>query len=394
MPAATPPPPGSFSHADLLAFLGEEGEIGEKLTLLHHYLRYSIPDIDRVAVALYDPASDLLKTYAHSSLGDNPLPHYESRLADSKTLSEIATRRQPRLINDMDQVDSDRQHCMCIKRQGYGSSYTLPIQRNGSFLGLIFFNSYRKQLFDEAALHQLDLLGHLLALAIVDHLTSARNLVASVRTASTLAQHRDFETGAHLDRMSHYSRLIARSIAPKYELDDLTIEHIFLFAPLHDIGKIGVPDSILLKPGKLSAEELAAIRKHPEMGAEMIDALLAHFDLKTMPQASLLRNIALYHHETKNGQGYPHGLCNGEIPLEARITAVADIFDALTSIRPYKRRWSNDEAFAFLEEMAEERLDHDCVAALVGQRAEVERIQARFAEEVQAEAAPATAIPA
>jgi HD-GYP domain-containing protein (c-di-GMP phosphodiesterase class II) len=377
----TDPLPQLFSHADKLAVLGEACTLDEKLTFLHQYLRDRIPHIDRVAVVLYDPATDILKTYAHSSLGENPLPNYESRLSDSKTLTEIVERRQPRVINDMGQVRAEKIHARKIKTQGYGASYTLPIYRNSIFLGLLFFNSYKKNVFDERMLHHLDLVGHLLALSIIDHLTTARNLVASVRTVSTLAQHRDLETGAHLNRMSHYSRLIARTIAPRYGLDDLTIEHIFLFSPLHDIGKIGIPDSILSKPGKLTEEEFATMKQHPEQGAQMIDALLEHFDLLKMPQADLLRNIALYHHEALDGRGYPHGLQGDEIPLEARITAVADIFDALTSARPYKQAWSNDEAFALLTELAGDRLDRDCVMALVEQRAEVEKIQARFAED-------------
>ncbi|HJW26412.1 MAG TPA: HD domain-containing phosphohydrolase [Rhodocyclaceae bacterium] len=373
--------PQLFDHADRLAVLGGTSSLEEKLTFLHHYLRETLPCIDRVAVALYDPATDILKTYAHSSLGDNPLPHYESRLADSRTLSEVVARRQPRVINDIALVNAERAHAKRIRKQGYGASYTLPIHRNAVFLGLIFFNSYQANVFDEGALHHLDLLGHLLALSIIDHLTTARNLVASVRAVSTLAQHRDLETGAHLERVSHYSRLIARTIAPKYGLDDVTIEHIFLFSPLHDIGKIGIPDSILFKPGKLTDEEFATMKRHPEQGARMINALLEHFDLLKMPQADLLRNIALYHHETLNGQGYPFGLQGDEIPLESRVTAVADIFDALTSTRPYKQAWSNDEAFALLTELAGDRLDHDCVNALIQQRLEVEKIQASFAED-------------
>lgn len=382
MPADMLPLAEWFGHADKLARLGEECPLDEKLTFLHRYLRERIPDIDRVAVALYDPATDILKTYAHSSFGDDPLPHYESRLADSRTLTAIVARRQPRIINDLDLIVPNHRHSERIKLQGYGSSYTLPIYRNGSFLGLIFFNSYRKNAFTELLLHHLDLVGHLLALAIIDHLTAARNLLASVRTVSKLAQHRDFETGTHLDRMAHYCRLIARTIAPKYGLDDITIEHIFLFSPLHDIGKIAVPDSILLKQGKLSEDEFAVIKKHPQQGVEMIDALLKHFELEKMPMAGLLRNIALYHHEAMNGEGYPQGLHQDEIPLEARIAAVADIFDALTSRRPYKNAWSNDEAFTLLQKLAGDRLDHDCVAALVEQHAEVEEIQARFAENI------------
>ncbi len=287
---------GWFDHRNPFDILGSASPFQDKLVYLHHYLRRQVPEIARVAVVLHDAQTDLLSTFAHSSLGDDPLSHYQARLADSATLAEIVGRRRPRVVNDIDLLTSERTHAERIRQQGYGSSYTLPVFRHGGFIGFLFFNAYERHLFDERVLAYLDTVAHLLALTLTDHLSASRALVASVRGASTLAQHRDFETGAHLDRMAHYSRLIARVLAPKYGLDDATIEHIFLFSPLHDIGKIAVPDNILLKPGKLTPEELAVIKKHPEDGAAMIDALLEHFGLTQMPRVGILRSIALHHH--------------------------------------------------------------------------------------------------
>ncbi len=372
---------GWFDHQNPFDILGSSSPFQDKLIHLHQHLRRQVPDIVRVAIVLHDAATDFLTTFAHSSLGDDPLSHYQARLADSPTLAEIVGRRRPRVVNDIDLIASDRLHAERIRQQGYGSSYTLPVFRHDIFVGFLFFNAYVRNLFDERILAYLDTVAHLLALTLIDHLSASRALVASVRGASTLAQHRDFETGAHLDRMAHYSRLIARSLAPKYGLDDTTVEHIFLFSPLHDIGKIAVPDSILFKPGRLTQEEFAMMKKHPEQGAEMIDALLEHFGLTAMPQAGLLRNIALHHHETVNGKGYPYGLAGEDIPLEARIAAVADVFDALTSKRPYKEAWSNEQAFETLQKMAGDFLDRDCVAVLIAAREEIERIQARFKED-------------
>jgi HD-GYP domain-containing protein (c-di-GMP phosphodiesterase class II) len=169
-------------------------------------------------------------------------------------------------------------------------------------------------------------------------------------------------------------------MAHKYNLDDDYIEHILSFSTLHDIGKVGIPDSILLKPGKLTREEIETMRTHARRGREIIDDLISNFGLDHFDYVSVLRNIAEYHHEAINGTGYPEGKKGTQIPLEARIVAVADVFDALTSARPYKKAWSNDEAFAMLRKMAGEKLDRDCVDAIIYNRKEVEEIQAHFKE--------------
>jgi HD-GYP domain-containing protein (c-di-GMP phosphodiesterase class II) len=184
--------------------------------------------------------------------------------------------------------------------------------------------------------------------------------------------------GAHLDRIAHYSRLIARELAEKYKFDDEFIEHLFLFAPLHDIGKIGIPDSILQKEEKLNAEEFEVMKTHTERGKDIIDTMLKDFGLDTFKHIDILRNIAEYHHEAFNGAGYPHGIKGREIPVEARIIAVADIFDALTSRRSYKEAWSNEEAFTMLQELAGLQLDKNCVEALIKNVDEIEKIQKLF----------------
>ncbi len=148
---------------------------------------------------------------------------------------------------------------------------------------------------------------------------------------------RDSETGNHIIRMARYSRLIASAIG----MSGAEAETIELAAPLHDIGKIGIPDQILLKPGKLTEEEAREMRKHPLIGYEII---------KDSPSTYLRMGalIALGHHEKFDGSGYPHGLVGDHIPLAARIVAVADVFDALTSVRPYKKAWPPDEAYEYL----------------------------------------------
>lgn len=371
-----------FDHRDVLETLNRNVPLTEKITFLHGLLRQQHEFIDRIAIALYDEKTDNLNTYVHSSGTDNPLRHYQSRLGEAASLREIVRLGRPRVINDLALFDSGKNHhTQRIRAQGYGSSYTLPLYSNGNFFGFLFFNSYRKGIFTESVLHHLDLYGHLLALVVSHGLSEVNTLTASIRTATNMARQRDFETGFHLERMSGYTRIIARELAEKFNLSDDMVEHIHLFAPLHDIGKIGIPDNILLKPGKLSAEEFDIMKTHVRKGREIIDAMADNFGLNDVQHIDILRNIAQHHHEAINGSGYPDGLKDKTIPLEARIIAVADVFDALTSRRPYKAAWSNDDAIGFLLEMADEKFDRDCVAALVAKREEVEQIQARFAEE-------------
>jgi HD-GYP domain-containing protein (c-di-GMP phosphodiesterase class II) len=153
-----------------------------------------------------------------------------------------------------------------------------------------------------------------------------------------------------------------------------------MFSPLHDIGKIAIPDHILLKPGRLTEDELRVMRTHPLRGQEIIMNLISNFGLENVEHLDMLRNIAMYHHEAVNGRGYPEGKAGADIPLEARIVAVADVFDALTSHRPYKDAWTNEQAFATLRQWAGHQLDRDCVEALLSQQEAVETIQRQIGE--------------
>src|SRR5258706_398440 len=173
---------------------------------------------------------------------------------------------------------------------------------------------------------------------------------------------RDEETGNHLIRMSRYSRLIANAL----DLDET--ETIELAAPLHDIGKIGIPDQILLKPAKLDATEWDVMRRHPVIGHEILKGSAS----KYVRMGAL---IALGHHEKYDGSGYPNGLVGDHIPLCARIVAVADVYDALTSVRPYKDAWASERAFEHVSSQAGRHFDPGLIEAFVGVKKEVTPIQ-------------------
>ena len=370
------------THSDALAELNQLVPLQDKLKATHRSIAELFPFIVRVAIAIYDPETSLLKTFLHSSGDDNPLEHYSALLDDAPSLKQILKTGAPRVINNMLTFEGEgREHTRRLGRCGYAASYTMPMFDHGVFCGFVFFNSDRKDVFDESTLRQIDTYGHLISLMVINEITPLRVLNAAVKTTGKITHLRDPETGSHLDRMSRYSRLIARAIADDYELDDDYIEHIFMFAPLHDIGKIGIPDDILLKPDRLDDGETEVMHSHADLGKRMIDEILADFGLDNIEHADMLRNIAEHHHEAVNGQGYPQGMQGEQIPLEARIVAVADVFDALTSARPYKQAWSNRDAIAELQRLAGEQLDRACVDALVRNLDQVELIQQRFRED-------------
>lgn len=175
---------------------------------------------------------------------------------------------------------------------------------------------------------------------------------------------RDEETGNHILRMAHYSRLIAEGIG--MPPDD--VETIELAAPLHDLGKIGLPDQILLKTGRLTPEETLVMQRHPVIGYE----ILKDSPSKYVRMGAL---IALGHHEKFDGSGYPYGLVGDHIPLPARIVSIADVYDALTTKRPYKQAWDADAAFGYLLDTRGGHFDANLVEAFVSMRRDVLRVQ-------------------
>jgi HD-GYP domain-containing protein (c-di-GMP phosphodiesterase class II) len=374
---------GMFVHEDKLGPLNLNVALGDKVRAVHDVLNERFPFIRRTSAAVYDPPTDTLKTFLHVGEGDSPLTHYSAKLTDSPSLCEIMDKGRPRVVNDLSVfAGGSQEHTQRLAGQGYQSSYTMPMYHEGRLFGFLFFNSYEPDCFSEEVLRQIDPFGHLVALTIINDLAAMHMLLATVKTARDLVHARDDETGAHLDRMSRFARVIAQGVAGRYGLSDEYIERIFIFSPLHDIGKIAIPDRVLLKPGKLDPDEEVLMRTHTTRGREMIDQMLRHFELVQMQGSDILRNIALFHHEAIDGSGYPDGLADGDIPIEARIVAVADIFDALTSRRPYKQAWSNDDAFAMLRKLAGAKLDPNCVDALINNRAKVEEIQQRFQENI------------
>ena len=369
-------------YTDRLETIFHQELFTDKLKLVYEEINTNFPDIKRVALALYDQEFDILKTYTHHGDIENSLSNYQSKLSDSASLQKIKETGQARIINDLSIFDHiQKHHTIKIKSQGFKSSYTYPIFDKTQFYGFIFINSTSKNTFTHKVLEKITPLIHLIASFTIVEINTVKALSATIKTTLELTHHRDPETGQHLARMARYSRLIAMKVAPLYNISDEMVEHIYLFAPLHDVGKIAIPDKILFKPVKLTKTEFQLMKTHTTKGLEIVNNILKNYQLDNFQHIEVLKNIVKYHHEKTDGSGYPDGLTADEIPVEAKIVAVADIFDALTSNRPYKAAWSNQEAFAEIEQMKGKQLDAKCVEALIDSLENIEQIQSIFVDE-------------
>jgi putative two-component system response regulator len=188
------------------------------------------------------------------------------------------------------------------------------------------------------------------------------------------AEYRDPETGAHILRMAHYSKLMAIQLG--VPVDERAL--LFEAAPMHDIGKVGTPDGVLLKPGRLTPEEFEIMKQHARIGHEILKD-------STSPILQMAATIALSHHEKFDGTGYPAGLAGSDIPLMGRIVAVADVFDALTSERPYKPAWEIERATALLREQSGKHFDPVCIDAFFAVWPEILAIHNQYRDEPLAE---------
>jgi len=214
----------------------------------------------------------------------------------------------------------------------------------------------------------------------------------TIMAMASLAETRDNETGNHIRRTQNYVRALAQKLRdhPRFraQLDDDTIELLYKSAPLHDIGKVGIPDAILLKPGKLTPEEFEVMKTHTTLGR---DAILAAERLINAPSTflRLAREIAHFHQEKWDGSGYPEGLAGEAIPVSARLMAVADVYDALIARRVYKPPFPHDEAVQIIRAGRDQHFDPDMVDAFVAVQVEFKAIAERYADseaEVKAKA--------
>ncbi|MBI4057187.1 MAG: GAF domain-containing protein [Elusimicrobia bacterium] len=326
--------------------VSSEPRLGPLLEILAEEVR-QILSADRCSVFLVDKdKNELWSKVAHG------LEKRELRFPISMGVAGFAVQ-SGEVINIKDAYNDTRFSGEHDKVTGYKTQSILAVplkNREGRPLGVFQVLNKKRGFFDEQDEGFLQLLS-VIASAAIENAQLYEDLKKShletIYRLAMVAEYRDQEdTAKHLRHISKYSALIA----DRYGLPYDQVEDIRYASPLHDIGKVAIPDSILRKPGKLTPEEYKEMQKHPEYGAKMLEGA----ESKLLKLAS---RISIAHHEKFDGTGYPNGLKGEIIPLEARIISVVDVFDALTTKRVYKKAWSPEEAAAYIRERAGKDFD-------------------------------------
>jgi response regulator RpfG family c-di-GMP phosphodiesterase len=288
---------------------------------------------------------------------------------------------EARIINDLEAYCTGKPlqpYNKIIMEAGVRASIALPLKVSGEPVGMIFFSSKNKNVYNKQHLNILSTLANSIAISMNQNIFAREMQYSSILALAKLSEARDEDTGEHIERMSKYSKTITVLLHENnIYSDEITVEYIDQierFSSLHDIGKVGITDNILLKPGKLTSEEFDEMKKHTIFGTQVLKAADKNMKNKGLSMYGMGAEIAEGHHEKWDGSGYPYGRKGTEIPLSARITAVADVFDALTSKRPYKEAFSLDKSFAIIEEGKGTHFDPVIVDVFLKNRSRMEEI--------------------
>lgn len=307
----------------------------------YHYIGIALLDDDgKTLAASYGVSNEKINGLPQGLLG------YSAEI-NSTSLGKLLSSGHARVINDLVKYTENKplkEYNRIIMESGIKSSIAVPLKVNEKPLGVIFFSSVDRNVYNESHAYFLETLSNSIAISFNKNILINDIVYGSTLALAKLAESRDKDTGEHLQRIKSYSRFIAQLLLEEgYYTEILTPEYIAdieKFSSLHDIGKVAIQDNILLKPGKLTDEEFNTMKYHTVYGAMVLKEADRNITKSSKSLFGVAIEIAEYHHEKWDGTGYPHGLKGNSIPLSARIIAIADVFDALTSKRPYKDAFS------------------------------------------------------
>ncbi len=348
-------------------------EIGDKVKFQNELLRYNrfgmleelLPqmyellksqmNIQRLAVAFMDHKGNLI---AESLKTEKPKVFLHAGLTErleATSLKYLKSEDDVRIINDLEyhyNNVSRSEFTEKIIREGYKSSIAVPMYTHTGLLGFIFANNDQKDAFNEADKQTLIQFSKTMKIEIYNAYLMQEIIAKTSAAFADLVEKKDFETGNHLSRVAEYSRLMASKLMEhKSEITPKMLREIYWYSPLHDIGKVGIPDKVLLKPGKFTPQEYEVMKTHVDTGVQIIcnmnDTLIQNTGIHFLDTCI---KIIGEHHEKWDGSGYPKGLKGKEISIPGRIVAISDVFDALISQRVYKPAFSPERAFEIIKE--------------------------------------------
>lgn len=324
-----------------------------------------VDDNKKIIRAAYGISSDYHKNLPAKLIG------YQTSIKTT-SLGEIIRTGKYRVINDLEDYLKGKkinEYNKILLQEGIRSSITFPLKNNDDVIGIIFFSSNTKNIYTKTHIDFLNTLANSITLSIEEDILMDDMIISSVLSLAKLTEERDPETGDHIERMKKYCIFLAELLSKNEKYRDIVnfqyIKNIERFSPLHDIGKVAISDDILLKPGKLTKEEFEVMKTHASYGAKTLSMSEEVLNKRGRSVFSMGIEITGSHHEKWNGSGYPNGLRGDAIPLSARIVAIADVFDALTSKRPYKEPFSFDESINIITKESGVHFDPDIVKVFI-----------------------------
>ncbi len=386
---------------DVISMLNRGMETEEIFRMLSNSLRKTIP-FNWLALAMIDEGAGSVTIKMIESDVEGTRPSLKHFPLDDLSLKSVAQSKEVLLVPDLRQHWLDNPGSKGSKLLldiGMYSSIIFPLIINNRTRGFLIFASMKPHVFKEEHSFLLRSLSGQISFSIqrgellseLEMHTKQLEQMVKVRTfevlktqkttifaLSRLAEKRDSDTGEHLERIRKYSVLIAQIL--KYsghenEISNIYLRDLYDSSILHDIGKVGIPDSILLKPGPLTSEEFEIIKTHTTIGFDALKG--ASKDLGEDSFLKMAMDITRYHHERWDGGGYPAGLKGEEIPLSARIVAICDVYDALTTKRPYKEAFPHEKSISIMR-MEESRFDPELFKIFLENEMEFNRIRIEF----------------
>ena len=339
--------------------------------------------IDRIGVAFVDYSSKkFVAEYGKASYDDVKLGSGFEVNFDKTTLTHILANKKSFITNDLEKEYKKRPHSASLsllRKENVQSNLVVPLILGDAVYGVIFFSSLKKNYFDESDMKRVEKIIYEIG-GLLNKAYFAKVVLSRITNSfAELVDQKDDETGGHILRMVAYSTLIASRLREKnikgYEVNQKFVLEIERNASSHDIGKVGIPDDILKKPGKLTPDEWTIMKTHASIGADIFKSLREGLQVFDADFYGFAEDIARFHHERWDGTGYPSGLSGKDIPLSARIVAIADVFDALTSKRHYKEPFGFEKSIDIIKASAGSHLDAVLVDVFLEDLDELIKIQ-------------------